>query len=352
MTDEREGKMSGSAMASYAICAGKHQLEITCPPSESGAAALMGNRIHAYLAGEKVTPELNDEEWEVANRCQQEYAEIKEAVGLGEPDSSTLEKRLWYGDIWSGQIDRIDHYGDDTALVVDWKTGRVGTGNTAAENLQLRAYAVVVKKNLPNLKRILVAIVQPMAARYTIAEYDENDLILADEQIKDIVNAALAPNAPRTPSPDACRYCRAKAICPEAGGVATQLAEVKLEVIPQLTNDQIGEYLEKADIVDAFIDALRAEGKRRLIDGQEIAFRKLTAGRTSRSIEDPVEAYERIGLDPYEFLRSCKVSVPTLEKSFAAKNDMKPKEAKAKMEELLGEVLVSKTGEPIMTRVK
>ena len=348
MTDERKDKMSGSAMATYAACAGKFQLEITCPPSESGAAAEMGTRIHTYLAGEEII--LTDEEQGIATRCLNEYAEILATLDFGEPDHKTIEKRLWYGDIWSGQIDLILHWGDKV-LILDWKTGRTGTGNSAADNLQLRAYAVLVKKNLPNIKEAYVAIVQPMAHPFTIAHYDEEDLIAADEQIQAIVEASLAPNAPRTPSPDACKYCRAKAICPEAAGVTNELV-VSPSAVPALTNEAIADYLEKADVVEGFIEALREEGKKRLLEGQEIAGRKIQAGRTSRSIEDPMAAFEKLGIEPDLFLTACKVSVPQLEKVFATTNDMKAKEAKAKMEELLEGVLVSKTGAPMMVRAK
>ena len=353
MTDERKDKMSGSAMASYHACAGKYQLEITCPPSESGAAAVMGNRIHQYMQ-DPMSIILTDEEQEIADRCQVEYEEIREAINLGDPSSTTLEKRLWYGDQWSGQIDRIDHFGEETALVVDWKTGRVGTGNSAAENLQLRSYAVLVKKNLPKLKRILVAIVQPMAAKFTIAEYNEDDLIKADEQIKSIVSAALAPNAPRTPSPDACKYCRAKAICPEAAGVVSQMANVNAEIVPKLTNEQLGDYLEKIDILEPLFDAFREEAKRRLVDGHQIVGRKLTSGRTSRSIDSvhglvPLLA-DHLSTD--DILACCKVSLPQLEKTFAAKKDMATKDAKAALEKAISEVLVSKTSAPIMVRAK
>jgi CRISPR/Cas system-associated exonuclease Cas4 (RecB family) len=350
--DERDQKMSGSGMAGYAACAGKFQLERNCPPSKSSAASEMGDRIHTYLEGEEI--ELTADELVIAQRCQQEYQEIMEAINLGEPDHTTIEKRLWYGETWSGRIDRIEHWGDDTALVLDWKTGRVGTGNSAADNLQLRAYAVLVKKNLPKLKRIFVAVVQPMATRFTIAEYDEEALALADAEIAEIVEIALIPDAPRTPSPDACKYCRAKAICPEAGGTAKALAEVKQEIIPQLTNDQIADFMEKADIVESFIEALRAEAKQRLKDGQEIAGRKLQAGRTNRSIEDADLA--RMKLEPVigtgPFLRACKISVASLEKEFAIATGTKGKVAKEEFEKAISDCLVNKTSEPVMVRAK
>lgn len=351
MTDERLNKMSGSAMATYAACAGKFQLEITCPPSEGGAAADMGTRIHAYLAGEDIT--LNDEEQGIATRCLNDHDEILATLDLGEPDHKTIEKRLWYGDIWSGQIDLILHWGDKV-LILDWKTGRVGTGNSAADNLQLRAYAVLVKKNLPNIKEAYVAIVQPMAQPFTIAHYDETDLVAADEQIQAIVAASMAPNPTRTPSPDSCKYCRAKAICPEAGGVASELAVVTPASVPALSNEAISDYLEKADVVESFIEALREEAKKRLQDGQEIAGRKLQAGRTSRSIEAVQDLVPLLKdtLDTEEILKCCKVSVPQLEKAFASNAGLKPKEAKAALEEKLESILVSKTGAPMMVRAK
>jgi len=351
MTDERKDKMSGSGMKGYADCAGKYQLEKTCPEGESSIYAEIGNRIHSVMAGD-TTIVLTDEEQDIVHRCNYQYNEVYASLPdeIGEVTTSVLEQRFWYNDTWSGQIDRIDFFGDETALVVDWKTGRTPQGN-ADSNLQLRAYSVIVKKNYPALKRIFVAIIQPLAAPYTIAEYEEIDLKLADEQIQSIVEASLAPNAPRTPSPDACKYCRAKAICPEAAGVTNELV-VSPSAVPALTNEAIADYLEKADVVEGFIEALREEGKKRLLEGQEIAGRKIQAGRTSRSIEDPMAAFEKLGIEPDLFLTACKISVPQLEKVFATTNDMKAKEAKAKMEELLEGVLVSKTGSPMMVRSK
>jgi CRISPR/Cas system-associated exonuclease Cas4 (RecB family) len=310
----------------------------------------MGTRIHAFLAGEQIA--LNEEEQAIADLCQAEYAEILETLGFGEPDHVTIEKRLWYGDIWSGQIDLIVHWGDKV-LIVDWKTGRVGTGNTAADNIQLRAYAVLVRKNL-NIREAYVAIIQPMAQKYTIAHYEESDLIAAETQIQGIVEAAMHPEAPRTPSPSACKYCRAKSKCPEAGGVASELAVFTPAQVPALSNEAISDFLDKADVVEAFIEAIRDEAKTRLLQGYEIAGRKLVSGRTSRSVEDPVEAFKALEnyLTHNEFLSACKVSLPALEKIFAASNDVKPAEAKVAVGKSLSDVLVTKTGAPMMVKAK
>jgi hypothetical protein len=110
--------------------------------------------------------------------------------------------------------------------------------------------------------------------------------------------------------------------------------------------------LDKADVVEAFIEAIRDEAKTRLLQGHEIAGRKLASGRTSRSIEDLSGAFERLGLDSDQFLSACKVSVPALEKIFAASKDMKPAEAKVAVGKLLEDVLVTKTGAPMMVKAK
>ena len=353
--DERENKMSGSGMAGYAACAGKFQLEKTCPRDEGNVYTEIGNRIHLVLAGVNKLETLPEEEQAIVTRCLEQYGEILAQIPseIGDLKESTLENRLWYNDTWSGQIDRIDFFGNETALVVDWKTGRTPQGG-AAENLQLRAYAVLVKKNYPALKRIFVAIVQPLAAPYTIAEYDGIDLVAADHQISEIVEAALAPNAPRTPSPDACKYCRAKSICPEAQGQVTALAEVKSDIIPALTDEQVADFLEKAVVVESFIEALRSEAKKRLQDGHEIAGYKLSAGRTSRSIEDLQGAHSKLVavIGEEAFLSACKVSVPTLEKSYVAAKSLKGKAAKEAFEAEVADLLIQKQGEPVMTRTK
>jgi CRISPR/Cas system-associated exonuclease Cas4 (RecB family) len=342
--------MSGSGFAGYAACPGKFQLELTCPPDEGNAYTEMGNRIHEYLAGEFIS--LSDDEQAIADKCLEQYKEITTTVGLDQPTTTSLEKRLWYGTKWSGAIDRIDFSADGrTALIVDWKTGRNPVGQ-ASGNLQARAYAVLVAKNCPTITKIFVAIIQPMAAPYSITEYDEAALRDADDELALIVTRAEDPNAPRVPSPDACKYCRAKSICPEAQGEVKQLAEVASSPVPALSNDQIADFLEKSAVVEAFIDSLKSEAKKRLQDGQKITGYKLMPGRISRSIDDPMVAFERLGLDPDQFLTACKVSIPSIEKVFASTRQLKAKEAKAEVESLLGDCVQTKTSESIMTRTK
>jgi CRISPR/Cas system-associated exonuclease Cas4 (RecB family) len=348
---EREGKISGSGMAAYAACAGRFNLESTMPEGESSPYADMGTRIHEYIATGKGN--LKESELEIAELCIAYRKEALDSINAGDVTKTILEERYWYDDLYSGQIDRIDFIGEETAILTDYKTGRNAQSN-ASENLQLRAYAVLAKKNFPNLKRVFVCIVQPMAGPTTITEYEEIDINLATEQIVEICRKAYAPDAPRNPSPEACKYCRARAICPEAGGKVRSLAKNSVESILALSDDQLAEYNDAADVAESVIEAIRSETRRRLNAGSSIRGFELKAGRSTRTIENADEAYTRLAdiLGAPEFAQCCTVSVSQLEKAVVAKLQLKAKEGKEKLAELLGDVLTTKQGEPVMSRKK
>lgn len=349
--DERNAKISGSGIAPLALCPGKFNLEKGLPDVTSEAAE-KGTRIHSHLAGESIKLEHDDQL--IADKCMEQFDAVKIAMQL--PNTSithvSKEKRLWYGEEYSGQLDLINHYGDEVALIIDWKTGRVAQ-SSAAENIQLRAYAVLLKKNMPDLKKIYVAIIQPMAGEPSVAVYDEEALEIAESEVLAIIRAAYEPDAPRNPSSDACKYCKAKAICPEARGVMNQVA-IKRDDVPALTNEVIAEYLEKAEIIEDLIEALKLEAKARLLAGEEIPGRKLQSGRTSRSIRNPEAAYTAVAdvMCGEDFASCCKVSIPKLEKLFAEAANLKPKEAKIALEERLANIVEVTISEPIMVKSK
>jgi CRISPR/Cas system-associated exonuclease Cas4 (RecB family) len=353
MSDERNGKISGSGMTALAACPGKFNLEKTLPKAPSGEAAEIGIRIHEYIASEGKTI-LIDSEREIAELIVSKYEEAIEIIGLGKPDKSIRESRLWHGEDWSGQIDRIDFYESvfrNTAIVTDYKSGRIAQ-TEAADNLQLRAYAVLVKKAYPQLDRIFVSIVQPLAGETTITEYNDEDLRQAESQISAIISKAYQPDAPRIPSPVACKYCSAKSVCPEARGLTSQVMQLASQNVKGLTNDEIAKYLERAEVVEDIIASLKSEAKSRLLAGLPINGYKLENGNSTRSIPNPDSAYERLKevMTPQEFTKCCKVSAPQLESLLAKSLQIKTKEAKQKLGELLGTELVVKQGEQKMVK--
>ena len=350
MTNERKGKPSASGFSRLALCPGSWNLEQTLPPQEENKYMALGTAVHAVLAGQAEFDTLTEDGQDIATRCLSQFSEMIGQLDLGERTKEVIEERFWYDDLFSGAIDRIDFFGD-TAVVTDYKTGRVAQSG-AAENYQLRAYAVLVKKAYPELKTILVAIIQPLAAGKTIAEYNEEDLARAEEEIVGIVTASKKHDAPRTPSPDACKWCRAKSICPEVRGTHKELEVVSNSVVPKLSNEEILAIDEKAEVVLDFIEEVRKEMKARMIAGQQFAGRSLTEGRKVRSVSDTQSVISALSgvVEQSDVLACTKVSITALEKAFAKSKGLKGKDSKQQFEDALGWLIETTIGEPSIKR--
>ena len=351
MTNERKGKPSASGFSRLALCPGSWNLESTLPEQEPNQYMQLGTDVHAVLAGTKDFDSLTEEGQDIATRCLSQFSELIGQLDLGERTKEVIEERFWYDDFFSGAIDRIDFFGEDTAVVTDYKTGRVAQSG-AAENYQLRAYAVLVKKAFPQLKTILVAIIQPMAGPKTIAEYNEEDLAKAEEEIVGIVTASQSNDAIRTPSPDACKWCRAKSICPEVRGAHKELEVISSSVVPRLSNEEILAVDEKAEVVLDFIDEVRKEMKARMMAGQQFAGRSLTEGRKTRSVTDALAVISALAgvVEQSDILSCSKLSVTSLEKVYAKARGLKGKDAKQQFEDALGWLIETTTSEPSIKR--
>ena len=350
MNDERKGKPSASGFSRLALCPGSWNLEQTLPEQEANQYMQLGTDVHAVLAETKDFDSLTEDGQDIATRCLSQFSEMIGQLDLGERTKEVIEERFWYDDLFSGAIDRIDFFGD-TAVVTDYKTGRVAQSG-AAENYQLRAYAVLVKKAFPQLKTILVAIIQPMAGPKTIAEYNEEDLAKAEEEIVGIVTASQSNDAIRTPSPDACKWCRAKSICPEVRGAHKELEVISSSVVPRLSNEEILAVDEKAEVVLDFIDEVRKEMKARMMAGQQFAGRSLTEGRKTRSVTDALAVISALAgvVEQSDILSCSKLSVTSLEKVYAKARGLKGKDAKQQFEDALGWLIETTTSEPSIKR--
>ena len=354
MTNERNGKPSASGFSRLALCPGSWNLESTLPEQEANQYMQLGTDVHTVLADQKPFEELSEEGQEIATRCLNDFSTLIGQLDLGERTKEVIEERFWYDDLFSGAIDRIDFFGD-TAVVTDYKTGRTAQSK-ASENQQLKAYAVLVKKAFPELKTIFVAIIQPLAGGTTIAEYNELELNAAEQEIVGIVNASLKHDAPRNPSIDACKWCRAKGICPDAYGQA-QAATTTLQVassvaVSTLSNEELASLDAKSLIVEDFIDEIRKELKARLMGGAQIAGLSLGKGRITRNVTDTTAAISALSsVLSHDAIMDCaKISVASLEKAYAKAKGIKAKDAKTALDDALGWIIETRESEPSLQR--
>lgn len=345
---DRGDRPSCSAFGRYSQCAGSFQIGLLVPREESGPAAQLGNEVHAAMAVD--SPEGLTEEGENLYNLLQHYIRKvqSEVMPAAVTFQSLVEQRLWWGDEWSGQSDRIDLW-DDSALVTDYKTGR-GEVEPAERNLQLRGLAVLTKRRFPKLKKVYVAIIAPMAGGVTLAEYDEESLAAATDEVLELIKTISEEHAPRTPTPSACKYCPARSVCPEVSEKALALPDNPAPTT--LTAEKLSELLLVAEYVEDYIMALRQEAKSRLTQGVPVKGWYMKDGAKKRAIEDPTAAFQILAdkMSPEDFAGACSVSVPSLEKAYAKATGLKGKAAKEAFEAELAPVITTKQNASSLAR--
>jgi len=261
-----------------------------------------------------------------------------------------------------GHPDWIYYYAEHKiAFIFDSKFGRIEV--PAAEcNDQLRTYAVQFSDEYFCAK-VYCAITQPWVAapnNFHAVEYDETNLPFFKKELIDIINGTLSEDAPRRPSIEACRYCKAKIDCPESIKETTELAVLKISdiTIPEL--EELGEQMERAQAV-----ILAWERRMKYVAETRPDLLKkyhLKPGAIKRVIPDAKKAYtllmdagglladdtEQAGA---EFASCCKVSPHELEVLVARNRKITGKDAKAKLKMALGDQMQEKQNQPSLEKI-
>lgn len=351
MSDERKSLPSASAASRYAQCPGSFLLGLTVPEPPSSPDAEAGTRIHAYIAGDHSVT-LSADESNTAAVCRSQAAQIASEHGFPrEPD--IREQRLWAkfdGEpAWSGQPDEV-YLEPGRALVIDYKTGR-GEVESAEGNLQLRALAVLVDEHYGPLDEIIVAIVQPLAGKPTVCRYSSDDLLRASFEIEEIMHGATRPDQPLRPSPDACKYCRAKEVCTVAHKVVETLPALVQRDGREIamTPEQVGRFLVAAKVAEAVIDSVRGKAKRMLEDGTPIPGWTLKPGTERETISQPEVVFGRFvraGGTQDQFMGTVSIGKSKLKEAVRAATGAKGKALDDTMRDLLEGCVETKTTAP------
>jgi hypothetical protein len=230
--------------------------------------------------------------------------------------------------------------------VADFKTGRgVAVSVRRADgkvNLQLGGYGLGALHSLPvglahEITQIELVVVQPALGppQRTVMTTAEIHDFAAD--LIEIAEAALDPAAPRIAG-DHCRFCRAAGDCPALRGQAMANAMAEFEAatgpvivaaIPpkpkSLTLAQLGHVLEGAELIDAWLAAVRAHAKSLADKGEKIPGFKLVDKRGRRVWVNEDEAEHTLSALLGEDAYATKLHSPTqIEKVLKAKKLKKP----------------------------
>jgi len=252
--------IGGSKVKQAKLCRGSIMLQEQFLESESSPAALRGTAIHEIAEAMLDGRETNVGDEEMIRVAKGYVAAIK----FHTPNAKKLLVEHSVADVLAelhpalgGSIDLVA-IGGGELLICDLKTGREIVH--PEENAQLLTYALGAAMSLkaPNNVKVRLAIYQPANGGWNEWVTDMSRLKQWKNELLEIAITATAPNAPLTPSSDACKWCRAKAACPAIKEKVLQSARVEFQQITP-------ELLVEAELAGIWADSVKDGAKLQLI---------------------------------------------------------------------------------------
>jgi hypothetical protein len=254
------------------------------PYEPAGEAAAIGTAIHELseiiLSGKEVPTGTDPDHVAMA----QGYADFVNTL-VENPRKKLIEVNLDEGlkslhPALGGTADAVLVDGNHLH-VIDLKTGRVAVD--ANENKQLLTYALGAMRQLkaPSSIECTMHIYQPRVghSKWTVSG---NYLNLHGRRLLEAAELALSSDAPTNPSPDACRYCKAKTICPSMREKVQEVARNDFKPDTSITP----EMLDNAVLMAAWADAVQSAAKAQITDGKAIDGWTMRAGRKTKFWKD------------------------------------------------------------------
>lgn len=214
-----------------------------------------------------------------------------------------VEKRIDYSTYAPegfGTGDCIIIYGD-TIYVIDFKYGK-GVPVSAVGNPQMRLYALGAYTTyafLYPITTVKTAIVQPRLDTISEEVITVEELLAWGESIKPIAQTAFEGKGEYV-SGDHCRFCRAKGQCRARAEFSLSLEEVHFMKPPLISNEEVGQILERAKNLAKWAADLEAYALAECLKGIEIPGWKAVEGRSTRQFTNQDEAFKVLTGAGYE----------------------------------------------------
>jgi hypothetical protein len=227
--------------------------------------------------------------------------------------------------------------------VIDFKYGQ-GVPVSAHENPQMKLYAVgalLEYSILYNIEQIVMVIIQPRLNSITEFVMSADDLLhWVSNEVAGLADLAWKGEG-NFVSGEHCKFCRANALCRARSEFNTTLEEYGYRKPPLLTNDEVGEILEKAQDLAKWAKDLEKYALAEILKGTEIPGWKAVAGRGSRSFINIDEAFKHLianGYDEALLYNREPLTAPQIEEVLG----------KAKYDELLTAYVIKSPGKPTL----
>lgn len=186
-----------------------------------------------------------------------------------------------------------------TVHVIDLKYGQ-GVRVEAERNPQGMLYALGALHEMEGIRRIdkvVIVIHQPRLDSVSEWSIAPDDLYRWAEWVSERAQEATKPNAERVPGESQCRFCDAKATCPELKSYTDAVVAQDfddLDGVPQLSDDRLREVLDAAPLIRKWLDAVEEHVQHRVASGEDFPGYKLVEGRSNRRWTDEAEAERKL----------------------------------------------------------
>jgi CRISPR/Cas system-associated exonuclease Cas4 (RecB family) len=355
--DERAGHPSASEFARLIKCRASHLMAKKAKAlgqiaHERSPASDLGTKLHlANIEGPDILTPEEREDWET---CQTKRAAFltQWTADCALPVEMAKEERLWLRKglrpLLSGKPDEILRQGPRVA-VLDHKYGNYRV-DEPRHNLQLGLYALLVSQEDEKIEEVTCQILSPLYA-FAPVTYSREEL---DELYRtvQVVVASLADPGDPVPG-DHCHFCPARLVCGAARDQAAQAMLAKVVELP--LGEQAARLLDDIKRAQALFKEVETYYKRLLEETPgAIPGWALEPGDVRRAISDASAAQQMVEslLPLEEFLATCSVSVPQLEKAWAKKSGIPVSQGREPFKKFLGALLTENRNAPRLSRVK
>jgi len=114
-----------------------------------------------------------------------------------------------------GRVDRVDRHPDGSYELIDYKTGKAKTTEELREDVQLSLYQMGARESW-RLETSAQSYFYVLTGEKVPVKHSEEELDRVKDTVAEIAGGILKQRFEPTPSPDICRFCDYRIICPAA----------------------------------------------------------------------------------------------------------------------------------------
>ena len=314
----------------------------------TAAHALAEYKLRRYLGQECERPESEYENEEM-ERCTEEYLEyaaelITQAKTISKDTIILIEQKLDFScyvpeGFGTGDLIVIS---DNVLEICDFKYGK-GIEVSSENNPQMKLYALGALNlfgSLYDIKAVRMHIFQPRLENISVYEISVDELTeWAETELKEKAGLAIKGEGKFLPG-EHCRFCKARHKCRARAESFLEMAKYDFKPPHLLSDDEVAELLEKAQLLSQWASDLWAYATEAAInEGKEWKGYKLVEGRTNRKYVDEQKVAELLIKSGYSDI---------YKQSLLGISEMEKKLGKKKLSELLGGLIVKPEGKPTL----